>query len=244
MTYGPDHAELYDLVFRSRGKDFAAEADKVTTLIRERNPSAASLLDVACGTGAHLATLAERFDEVAGVELESPMIEVASSRLPGVPVHQGDMRVFDLGRTFDAVVCLGNAVSCMLSEADLDLAIARMAAHLDTGGVLVAEPWWFPHNFIDGYVGGHLVKQDGRVITRMTYSRREGGTTRMEIRFLIADSDGFHEINESLVTSLFTIEQYATAFERAGCTVEFLDAPLQLAGGRPNAPGLFIGVRK
>ena len=26
--------------------------------------------------------------------------------------------------------------------------------------------------------------------------------------------------------------------------VEFLDAPLQLAGGRPNAPGLFIGVRK
>lgn len=244
MTYGPEHAELYDLVFHSRGKDYVAEADAVTALVRDRRPAAASLLDVACGTGAHLARFAERFDEAVGVELERPMIEVASGRLPGVAVYQGDMRDFDLGRTFDAVICLGNAVSCMLSTADLDTAVARMAAHLETGGVLVAEPWWFPANFIDGYVGGHLVRQDGRVITRMTHSVREGDTTRMEIRFLIADADGFREINETLVTSLFTPEEYAAAFERAGCAVEFVDTPLQLADGRPNAPGLFVGIRK
>jgi SAM-dependent methyltransferase len=244
MTYPHDHAELYDLVFRSRGKDFEAEADELAKLIRARQPSAASLLDVACGTGAHLAAFANRFDHVEGVEIEPAMREVATRQLPGIQVHPGDMRDFDLGRTFDAVVCLGNAVSCMLSTADLDTAVARMAAHVKTGGVLVAEPWWFPSNFIDGYVGGHLVSQEHRVITRMTYSRREGNTTRMEIKFVIAEPTGFHEFTNTLVISLFTPEEYVAAFERAGCSVEFLDTPLKLADGRPNAPGLFVGVRK
>jgi 2-polyprenyl-3-methyl-5-hydroxy-6-metoxy-1,4-benzoquinol methylase len=243
MEYGSDHAAFYDVVFRSRGKNFEAEAEAVTRLIRSKLPTAKSLLDVACGTGAHLETFARLFEHTEGLELAPAMREIAEQKLPRLTVHQGDMRDFNLGRTFDAVTCMGNAVACVSSPDELDTAIGCMAEHLVPGGVLVAEPWWFPENFIDGHVGGHLVNEDGRVISRTTHSTRQGRKTRMEIKFVVADSSGIKEFTDVLVVSLFTRDEYLAAFERAGCTVEFVEG-LRLEGGRPNAPGLFVGVLK
>ncbi|NUP03634.1 MAG: class I SAM-dependent methyltransferase [Nonomuraea sp.] len=242
MEYGSDHAAYYDRVFRSRGKSFEGEAQELTKIIRGRSPHAASLLDVACGTGAHLETFAKLFDHVEGVELSPDMREVAGRRLPGVPLHPGDMRDFDLGRGFDAVTCMGNAVGELGSFEELVTAIGRMAEHLEPGGVLVVEPWYFPENFLDGHVGGHTLVEDGLAISRMTHSRREGGKSRLEVRFRVADRDGFKDFAEVLYSSLFTQEQYLTAFGKAGCRAEFRPA-FKLADGRPNSPGLFVGVR-
>jgi SAM-dependent methyltransferase len=242
--WGHDHTELYDLVFRSRGKSFEKEADDVTQMIQSRFPGAASLLDVACGTGAHLVRFAELFDHVEGVELAPAMRIVAQSRLPGVNVHPGDMREFDLGRTFDTVLCLGNAVACMESSADLDTAVARLAAHVVPGGVLIVEPGWFPDQFIDGYVGGHLVREDGRVVARITHSTRQGLAIRVEIKFVVAEPTGIREWTDFFYMSLFTPEEYVSAFEKADCAVELIDIPWQLGNDKHNAPGLFIAVRK
>lgn len=243
MQYGPDHADVYDVVFRSRGKNFEAEAEAVARLVRARLPGARSVLDVACGTGAHLETLVAVFPHAEGLEYAPAMREVAEKRLPGTTVHAGDMRDFRLGRTFDAVTCMGNSVACMSTTAELDAAISRMAAHLDPGGVVVIEPWWFPDSFIDGHVGGHLVAEDGRIISRITRSTRQGDRTRMEVRFTIADRGGIREFTDVLDVGLFTREQYLAAFARAGCATEFV-AGLSLEGGRPNGPGLFVGVAR
>ncbi|MFF5229268.1 class I SAM-dependent methyltransferase [Dactylosporangium sp. NPDC000521] len=243
--WSQDHTEIYDLVFRSRGKSFEAEADDIAAHVRARHPGATTLLDVASGTGAHLVRYAEVFEHVEGVELAPAMRVVAQRKLPGVAVHAGDMRDFDLGRTFDAVVCLGNSVACMASTAELDTAIARMAAHLEPGGVLIVEPGWFPEQFLDGYVGGHLVREPGRVISRVTHSTRDGLATRVEIRFTVATSEGgIREWTDYFYMNLFTREEYTAAFEKAGCAVEFLDIPWRLGTDPHNAPGLFAGVRK
>ena len=84
--------------------------------LRSRLPAAKSLLDVACGTGAHLETFAKLFEHAEGLEFAPAMREIAERRLPGLAVHGGDMRGFDLGRAFDAVTCLGNAVACASSR--------------------------------------------------------------------------------------------------------------------------------
>jgi hypothetical protein len=138
---------------------------------------------------------------------------------------------------------MGNAVAEVDTPAELAVAVGRMAAHLGPGGVLVLEPWYFPEDFIDGYVGGHMLTDAGRVISRMTHSTRQGRKTRMEIRFVVADRSGFTELTEVLLTSLFTRQEYETAFTRAACTTEFVPG-FALADGRPNGPGLFIGVRE
>ncbi|MBA2616521.1 MAG: class I SAM-dependent methyltransferase, partial [Actinobacteria bacterium] len=46
-------ARVYDALY-STFKDFVAEAERVHELIQSRKPGARTLLDVACGTGAHL----------------------------------------------------------------------------------------------------------------------------------------------------------------------------------------------
>jgi len=135
-------ARVYDLLYSF--KDYEAEALDLTTLVRERNPGAASLLDVACGTGKHLELLRATFPDVAGVDLDDGLLAVAHERLPDVPLTRGDMRAFDLGRTFDAVTCLFSSVGYLRDDEELAAAIGRMASHLSPGGVLVVDGWIRP----------------------------------------------------------------------------------------------------
>ncbi|MEU6622806.1 class I SAM-dependent methyltransferase [Streptomyces litmocidini] len=234
--FGHDLADVYELVYRSRGKDWAAEAAEIGTLIRERLPAADSLLDVACGTGAHLEAFDGLFGHTEGLELSAAMLERATGRLPGVPLHQGDMRAFDLGRRFDAVVCLFTAIGYLRTLQDMRAAVATMARHLRPGGLLVVEPWWFPERFLDGYVAGDLASDEHRTVARISHSTREGRTTRMEVRFVIGEAGGIREFTEVDLLTLFTCEEYLAAFADAGCPAEYL---------RPEwtARGLFVARR-
>ena len=127
-------AHVYDLIYAGLGKDYAAEAAELRSLISGRAPGARSVLDVACGTGGHLVHLREWY-EVTGVDAEPAMLEIARSRLPRTPLSEADMRSFDLERRFDAVVCLFSAIGHMRDVAGgSDAAIAAMAAHLTPVG--------------------------------------------------------------------------------------------------------------
>ncbi|MFH9138823.1 class I SAM-dependent methyltransferase [Streptomyces sp. NPDC017524] len=235
--YGQELAEVYEIFYRSRGKDWPAEAAHVTELVRTRCPEADSLLDVACGTGAHLETFTTLFKHTEGVEIADPMRELARKRLPEVTVHPGDMRAFDLGRTFDAVVCMFCAIGYLGTVSDMRTAVRSMARHLRPGGVLVIEPWWFPENHAEGYVAGDLGRENGRTVARISHSTLQGRATRMEVRFLVGDRDGIREFTETDVLTLFTKDEYLAAFTDAGCTAEFLP-------GDPTGRGLFVGVRQ
>src|SRR5436190_341815 len=102
-------AHVYDLLYEAAGKNYELEAEELHELIQARRPGAASLLDVACGTGAHLLHLRRHYD-AAGVDLEPAMLQQAQTRLSDVRLFEGDMRSFDLGRTFDAITCLFSAI--------------------------------------------------------------------------------------------------------------------------------------
>ncbi|MFE5857447.1 class I SAM-dependent methyltransferase [Streptomyces sp. NPDC056500] len=234
--YGQELAKVYEIFYRSRGKDWASEAEDVVRLVRERRPDAASLLDVACGTGAHLATFHEGFEHAEGLEIAPPMLELARQRLPGVPLHPGDMRDFSLGRTFDAVVCMFCSIGYLGTVEEMRSAVRSMAAHLPSGGVLVIEPWWFPDDHVEGYVAGDLGREDGLTVARISHSTLQGRATRMEVRFLVGDVSGIREFTEIDVLTLFTKEEYTEAFTAAGCSVEYLP-------GAPTGRGLFVGVR-
>jgi ubiquinone/menaquinone biosynthesis C-methylase UbiE len=51
-------ARIYDAIYASHGKDYEAEAEKLHNLIQQYKKSPGiTLLDVACGTGNHVAQL-------------------------------------------------------------------------------------------------------------------------------------------------------------------------------------------
>jgi ubiquinone/menaquinone biosynthesis C-methylase UbiE len=225
-------ADVYDLIYQDR-KDYGAEAATVAALIRARRPDAASILDVACGTGAHLEEFARHFRRAEGVDLSESMSALARRRLPGVPLHRGDMRSFRIDARFDAVVCMFSSIGYLSTTEDLDRALSSMSRHLTPGGVVVVEPWWTPETFADRYVSGHVVTRDGRTVARVSHSTRDGDVTRMEIHYLVADGEGIRHHSEIDRLTLYTAEQYEDAFVRAGAKVEYV----------PNAgPGYYVGV--
>lgn len=237
MYDNKSQAEMYDRLYQDR-KDYAAEAAQVAGFVRARKADAASLLDVACGTGIHLAAFAKHFDRVAGLDLSEWMADVASERLGGVPVHRGDMRDFELGETFDSVVCMFSSIGYLRTVEDLDSAVAAMTRHLSEGGVLAIEPWYFPDTFLNGHVSTHALGDGHRGISRVSHSTLvDGNITRMEIHYVVADSeDGVQHRSEIDLLTLFSREDYTNAFRKSGLDVEYVETE----GGRP---GFFLGTR-
>ncbi|UCM89388.1 class I SAM-dependent methyltransferase [Streptomyces marincola] len=235
--YGSDFARIYDDVYTLRGKDYGRETADVVDLIRELAPNAASLLDVGCGTGGHLVYLADHFDEVEGLELSPDMLAVAKERLPGTTLHQGDMRAFDTGRRYDAVISLFGTISHAYTEPDLRAVFDCFAAHLNPGGVLVAEPWWFEEDFIDGYISADVIEPEGQTMARVSHSKREGDSSRMEVHYLTSDAkSGTRHFSEVYRHRLYTRDQYEAALRHSGFSPRHRPG---IAQGR----GLFFAVR-
>jgi SAM-dependent methyltransferase len=214
--YDDGMANIYDAIYAATGKDYAVEAAELAELIRQHAPAATTVLDVACGTGEHLRHLRSIFPDIEGVELSEPMRAIAVAKVPGVPIHAGDMRTFALGRSFDAVLCLFSAIGYMRDTAELDAAIERLVAHLVPGGVLIVEPWLTPEQYLDGKVT-HTIAEDGeRTIVRMSYSRRDGGLSIMDMHYLVGDHTGVRSWMDTHTLGLFTMDEYQQALERAG----------------------------
>jgi dTDP-3-amino-3,4,6-trideoxy-alpha-D-glucopyranose N,N-dimethyltransferase len=218
-------ARVYDLLYEAAGKNYEVEADDLHALIQSRRPGAASLLDVACGTGAHLLRL-RRYYEVAGVDCAPAMLEEARKRLPGVPLIEGDMRSLALERKFDAVTCLFSAIGYMRSCEELDEAIQSMSRHLAPGGVLVVDGWVRRQSWRDpGTVQALSSSRDGVGAARVVVSRREGTSTTLELHHLVGSIDGVEHLVEAHVMTLFSDDEYREAFDRTGLRVDVTVSP-------------------
>lgn len=233
--YGEELASVYDQVYLERGKDYRDEAELVLALIAARAPGARTLLDVACGTGLHLEHFAGRL-EAAGLELSPQMLAAARARLPGVPLHLGDMRDFALDIRFDAITCMFSSIGHMRDPGELDRAIAAMARHLNPGGVLVIEPWWFPETYLPGYVNADVSTREGRTVARVSHSSRLGTAAIIEVHYTVADARGIDHFVDHHEITLFDRDTYEQSFRRAGLSVDYL------ADG-PSDRGVFVGVR-
>jgi SAM-dependent methyltransferase len=224
---------LYDAVY-STFKDYGAEAERLHALIQDRSPGARTLLDVACGTGAHLARLAHWYD-VEGVDLDPKMLEVAREKVPDVPLHVGDMTALDLGRRFDAVTCLFSSIGYAGSLERVHDAVAAMASHVEPGGVLVLEPWLSPDAWDPGRPHMITVDEPDLKIARLSATGRKGRISTLEFTYVVGTRDGVEVMKEHHEAVLLTADEYRGALEAAGLLAEHEPEGLM---GR----GLWIGL--
>jgi SAM-dependent methyltransferase len=235
--YDRQLAEVYDLVYASRGKDYVAETKALVELIRTRHPRAVSLLDVACGTGEHLRHLREFFGDVQGLELSEPMRAKAVAKLPHVPVHAGDMRGFALGRTFDVVACLFSSIGYTRSIDELRAAARAMADHLDAGGLLIIDPWFHPDGWRGGQLDHTVAIVDRYQVLRLARSSLDGRMSRVIYHYLVGDAHGITHFTDVHDMMLFTPDEYADAIRAAGCErVEFIE-------GWANGRGRIVAIK-
>jgi len=227
-------AELYDRIYAA--KDYEGEARRLTRLARRENPSARTLLDVACGTGRHLATFRESF-EVEGVDSSGPMLALARHRLGrSIRLTLGDMRSFDRHRQYDVIVCLFSAIGYLTRATDRRNAFRTFFRHLAPGGVALVEGWILPTEFRAGSV--HLQTYDGPdvKIARVSLSRRAGPLSRIDMHYLVGTPGaGVRHWRETHRNALVEPEEMLRTMRAAGFRARVLRK------GAYRTRGLFIG---
>lgn len=102
----------------------------------------ATVLDAGCGTGRVAVELARRGVTTVGVDRDPAMLATARRKAPALAWIEHDLSTLDLRAadgpsTFDVVVAAGN-VMIFLAPGTETATVARLAAHLADGGVLVA----------------------------------------------------------------------------------------------------------
>lgn len=129
-------ARLYDRLFPGGEKavDFyRAEADR----------QGGCVLELGCGTGHKLIPIASDGHPCLGLELSPDMLAEARRKADerGVEVEwvQGDMREFDLGRTFDLVFIAANSLLHLHEAEDLVDCFRSVRRHLAPGARLIFD---------------------------------------------------------------------------------------------------------
>lgn len=134
-------AEHYDHLSRPADRDRAAYLFLVDVF--HRYGPVHEVLDVACGTFALDLRLVKRGVRVTGRDLSGDMLAAARRNLraagKAANLAKADMRHLNLGRTFDAVLCLGTAFNYLATATDARAALSRFRTHLRPGGLLVLD---------------------------------------------------------------------------------------------------------
>jgi ubiquinone/menaquinone biosynthesis C-methylase UbiE len=227
-------AEFYNDIYSF--KSYEKEATKLDKLIQQHKRSPGNeLLDVACGTGGHIAYLKGKYS-VEGLDISLPMLRLARKKHPDVVFYRRDMTNFKLRKKFDVVTCLFSAIGHVKTKRRLDLALRTMAHHLKPGGILVMEPWPTPKQWQLGRLGANFVDKPNLKVARFSISKARGKLSVLDLHHLVATPKRIEHFAERLEMGLFTHDEYLNAFRQA--RLETIYDPEGLMGR-----GLYIGAR-
>jgi SAM-dependent methyltransferase len=225
-------ARIYDDLYSF--KDYPAMARHLIEIIDTYHPGAESVLEVACGTGQFLRYLRQRF-HVEGLDINPDMLEVAAEYCPEIPLHHFDMVDFSIAHRFDVIACLFSSIAYVKTVERMQCAIVQMTRHLNTGGLLLVEPYFTPETCWKDDLRLNVSDRPDLKIAWMYLTEVHGKLAVADIHYLVGRSTGVEHLTERHELGLFTDTEYRDAMERVGLNVSY-DATG--VSGR----GLYIGI--
>jgi SAM-dependent methyltransferase len=133
-----------------------------------------AVLELTCGTGRVALRLAQAGADVVGLDLSSDMLAVARGKsrdIGSVGWVEGDMRSFDLERTFGLILIPGHAFHNLLTPVDQVACLACAVRHLTPGGMLVVH---LDHQDM-GWLGDLVRAKGGAFEEEETFERPKTG---------------------------------------------------------------------
>jgi len=125
------------------GVDFAGWADYVEQILAHFHHGAASVVDLACGTGNTALPLAARGYRVTGVDISAAMLAVAGekARRLGLSIElvRADMRLFSVPAPVDLVTCFHDGLNYLPGTGDLVRTFTRVRLALNPGGLFIFD---------------------------------------------------------------------------------------------------------
>ena len=129
-----DLAKIYDLV--NLRKNYQSETFFLKKIFEKYHVK--TVLDVGCGTGTHINLLEKAGYECAGIDINQEMLEVAKHKIKG-KLTCSDMTQFDLGKKYDAVICMFAAFNHLLSLEQANNALQSFKKHLKPNSILLLD---------------------------------------------------------------------------------------------------------
>lgn len=239
-----DGAEWYDALGANPGRLEREGPFLLGTLGRA---GGRRVLDTACGTGLHALWLAERGASVRATDLSPGMVAVARARRahPDVVYGEGDMRLPPAG-PWDLILCLGNSLSLLPEESDVDTFFRNGAAVLAPEGRVVvqvlncalpaaAQP---RARTAEAVVDGVPVRADKRFTP-------EDGRTRLEILYTAVRGGKVETFREEAVLRHWSRAFLKGSARAAGLAVEACQGGFDGAPFDPgHSPDLILTLRR
>ena len=134
-------AELYDQII-----PYANRPD-IEFFVQAAQDSGGPVLEVGCGTGRVLLPTARAGVAITGLDISKYMLDVCRQNLADEPTEvlervtlvEGDMREFDLGKTFSLVTTPFRPFQHLLTTEDQINCLECIYRHLDPGGFLILD---------------------------------------------------------------------------------------------------------
>ncbi len=211
-----ESAEIYDLIY-GQFKDYAGETRRIAEIVRGLHPEARTVLDVGCGTGEHARLLARDHGfAVDGIDIEPEFVRLARQKNPDARFAVADMVDFDLGRRYDAVLCLFSSIGYVTTPENVERALRSFRRQLVPGGVVVVEPWIEPDAWTPGTVFMHTAESDTVKVCRMSHSGRRGPISTLQFHYLIGTEAGIEHRTELHELLLLRRDEMETMLRAAG----------------------------
>ncbi|HEY2104505.1 MAG TPA: class I SAM-dependent methyltransferase, partial [Candidatus Binataceae bacterium] len=171
-------------------------------------------------TGGHARFLKNHY-AVDGVDINDQYLQAARARNPAGTYTRADMTDFNLGQTYDAVICLFSAIGNVGTVERLQRAVACMARHVKSAGVLIVEPWFTPDKWNPGgvFINAGVIGADK--VCRMSLSSRQGNLSILQFHYLRGTPTAIEHYSERLELALFTRDEMTQAFESAAMQVRY-----------------------
>lgn len=228
------HARYYDLIYS--WKEYAKEAAALRQAIRDHKRSRGKdLLDVACGTGKHLAEL--KGFNLHGSDVNKGILDLARRRLPKATFYRQDMAKLRIAKRFDVITCLFSSIGYVKTGKGLQQTIKGFSRHLKPGGVVLIEPWFTKQEYRPG--SPHMTTYDSPdiKIARLNVSKVRGDLSIMDMHFTVAErGKGIVRFIDSHEMRMTPVEDIITMMEDAGLRVTYVK-------NKDFSRGLLIGVK-
>ena len=161
------------------------------------------VLDVGCGTGRILLGLREQGLDVVGLDASSEMLRQCREKLSAnqleAELYEGDMRSFDLKRSFATILIPGFSIQLLTEDCDLQRCLERCYQHLNPGGQLIVSTY-FPSEFLESGKDSEGLAFRSESESSETEERvrafqgwkidREAQILKLQNRFQLLDDDG------------------------------------------------------
>lgn len=156
------------------------------------------ILDVGCGTGGHLVSLARGKHALVGVDMSQKMLNIAKSKKIGnTKLHLGDARNFRLNEQFDVAISLFHVLSYQIRNSDVQDFFSTLRAHIKPSGLILFDCWYGPGVLENKPTSQYkMIKTKNGCIHRFKKPTLRSNQNSVDVRHIfLIEEDGGHVVS-------------------------------------------------